>query len=104
MSEHAHDIKKEVKGYLLVFTWLIILTVVTVTASFLKLNLSGAIILALSIATIKASLVACYFMHLISEKKLIYMILIFTAIFFLGLLLLPLSGHHDVLVGTQFVS
>ena len=36
-------------------------------------------------AVIKASLVACYFMHLISERKMIYAILVFTA-FFIGLM------------------
>ena len=34
---------------------------------------------ALLVATIKGSLVACYFMHLISEKKLIYAVLALTA-------------------------
>ena len=39
-----------------------------------------AIAVALFIATIKGSLVACYFMHLISEKKLIYVVLGITTI------------------------
>jgi cytochrome c oxidase subunit 4 len=47
------------------------------------------------IATIKGSLVACYFMHLISEKKLIFTVLILTVIFFLGLLLLPVFTKMD---------
>ena len=34
--------------------------------------------MALFVATIKGSLVACYFMHLISEKKLIYAVLVVT--------------------------
>ena len=38
-----------------------------------------AIAVALFVATIKGSLVACYFMHLISEKKLIYAVLALTA-------------------------
>jgi len=44
---------------------------------------------ALIVAIIKGSLVACYFMHLISEKKLIYAVLAVTAFFFAALMALP---------------
>lgn len=101
-SSNAHDIKKEVKGYLIVFLVLSILTIVTVAVKYLHLPLVGAIILALIIASVKASLVACYFMHLISEQKLIYIILAFTVVFFIGLLALPSIEHHDVITGTTF--
>ena len=47
------------------------------------------------IATVKASLVACYFMHLISEKKLIYFVLVLTVAFFVALLLLPVVTSLD---------
>jgi caa(3)-type oxidase subunit IV len=53
------------------------------------------ITIALFVAVIKASLVACYFMHLISEKKMIYVILGFTAFFFAALLVLTLSAYGD---------
>ena len=45
--------------------------------------------MALIIATIKGSLVACYFMHLISEKKLILWVMLLTVSFFIVLLLVP---------------
>ena len=51
--------------------------------------------MALLVATIKGSLVACYFMHLISEKKLIYAVLALTAAFFVVLLALPVLTVHD---------
>lgn len=104
MSEHAHDIQKEVKRYIAVFVALLVLTMVTVAASYLRLNIVGAVTLALMIATVKASLVACYFMHLISEKKMIYLILGFTVIFFLGLLFLPFWESLSVPEGTVHVS
>ena len=44
---------------------------------------------ALAIAAVKGSLVAGFFMHLISEKQIVFSILIFTFIFFLALLILP---------------
>lgn len=98
MSEnHSHhiDYKKHVRAYMIVFASLWILTVVTVAVYYLHLPPPGSIVLALFIATIKGSLVACYFMHLISEKRLIYWLLLMTFFFFLGLLLLPVSGWLD---------
>jgi len=51
--------------------------------------------IALIVATIKGSLVACYFMHLISEKKLIYAVLALTVVFFIALLALPVVTVHN---------
>ena len=104
MDTHAHDIKSEVKGYVIVFAALAGLTLVTVAVKSLHLRLEAAIAVALIIATVKGSLVVCYFMHLISEKKLIYTILIFTVIFIAGLFILLLSGHHDTQAGTQYLT
>ena len=59
------------------------LTVVTVAISYLDIGVKAGIALGLFVANIKASLVACYFMHLIDEKTTIYWTLIATAIFFL---------------------
>jgi cytochrome c oxidase subunit IV len=50
---------------------------------------------ALIVATIKGSLVACYFMHLISEKKLIYAVLGLTIFFFIALMALPVITFGD---------
>ena len=48
-----------------------VLTIVTVAISRFHLSVPIAVTVALFVATVKGSLVACYFMHLISEKKLI---------------------------------
>lgn len=103
-NAHSHDIKKEVRGYIIVFVALLVLTLVTVAVNYLHLNLTAAIILALCIATFKAGLVACYFMHLVSERTLIYAILTFTVFFFAALAFLLMSGYHDIQRGVQFVS
>ena len=66
-----------------------VLTLVTVAISYLHLPVRQAIMVALLIATVKGSLVACYFMHLISEKKLILWVLVLTVVFFIVLLLVP---------------
>jgi cytochrome c oxidase subunit 4 len=92
---HAEDVKKHVRVYVTVFVALLALTIVTVTISYLNLSVVPAIIVALIIASIKGSLVASYFMHLISEKKLIFAALILTVVFFLALIFIPLLAMSD---------
>ena len=87
-EQHA-DIDRHVKAALFVFGSLLVLTGFTVGAYFLHLPLRAAIALALVIASVKGTLVAAWFMHLISEKKLIYWMLLLAALFFVPLLLLP---------------
>jgi len=72
-----------------------VLTIITVAVSYLDLSVPMAVTLALLVATIKGSLVACYFMHLISEKKLIYAVLVLTTVFFVALLALPAFTHFN---------
>ena len=97
-SAHAVDIKKHVRTYVTVFVALLALTMVTVAVSYLQLETMPAILVALAVACVKGSLVACYFMHLISEKKVIYFALILTVIFFVFLMALPLFAHSDPIV------
>ncbi len=92
------EIKKHVKTYVTVFVALLALTLITVTVSYLHLDVPAAITVALIIATIKGSLVASYFMHLISEKKVIYGALILTAVFFVALMWLPIFAHSNPIV------
>lgn len=50
----------------------------------------------LAAATGNAVLVAGYLMHLFTERKLIYALLAFTVIFFIGLIGLCIWATHDV--------
>ena len=87
----AHDdhFSHHIRRYLFVFYALIFGTIITVAASYIPFgNREINIAVALFIAIGKASLVACYFMHLISEKKMIYGILIATVFFFASLMYL----------------
>ena len=94
-SDHAVDIDKHVRVYITVFVALMVLTMVTVAISRLHLSVPVAVTVALLVAIVKGSLVACYFMHLISEKKLIYAVLALTAAFFVALLALPVVTVQD---------
>ena len=94
-GDHAADIDRHVRIYITVFVVLMALTLITVAVSYLHLPLPIAVTVALLVATVKGSLVACYFMHLISEKKLIYAVLGLTAVFFIALMALPLATVND---------
>ena len=81
---------------MLVFYALLIGTAFTVWASYIQLHPPvWNIILALVIACTKAFLVAGYFMHLISERKLILSVLSLTVFFFFVLLLMPYWTASD---------
>jgi cytochrome c oxidase subunit 4 len=94
-SDHAADIDRHVRIYITVFVALMVLTVVTVAVSRFHFPVPVAVTVALIVALVKGSLVACYFMHLISEKKLIYAVLALTAVFFAALMALPIFTHSD---------
>lgn len=95
---HAEDIQKHVRKYVAVFISLLGLTMITVAISRLHLGTAGNIAVALFIAGIKGSLVASYFMHLISEKKAIYLTLAITVVFFVVLMWLPIFTFSDPII------
>jgi cytochrome c oxidase subunit 4 len=86
-SGHSPGEVHSVRGYIFVFVALLAGTILTVWASFIQFGSREInIAVALTIACVKAFLVAAYFMHLISERKMIYLVLGFTALFFAGLM------------------
>lgn len=96
-GETAH-LKKHIRVYIAVFAALAALTLVTVWASYLPISAGGHVAVALAIAALKAGLVAAFFMHLSSEKPLIHRILLFTVIFFLGMILLCILALNDPVI------
>lgn len=112
MSDHSHshagahahspdEVAKHVKVYLTVFGALMVATVITVALNYLHFDSKVLTIgIALLVAAIKATLVACYFMHLISEKKMVYIILGFTTFFFIGMMALTIWSYGDLPVGS----
>jgi cytochrome c oxidase subunit 4 len=89
---------------LAVFAVLVLLTLITVAAATPRLDFGPwNVWIALGIATIKASLVALYFMHLRYDNPF-YGLLFVTALLFLavllGLVLLDVSGYQgDIQTG-----
>ena len=88
MSHNIEEMEKHIRIYLLVFLALAVLTAVTVWASYLHVAPAWHLTIALTIATVKGTLVAAFFMHLINEKKLITWLFLTTMILFVFLLVM----------------
>ena len=84
IEEHSHHVD-HAKLYIAVLMALLCLTVVTVGASYIDLGPAN-IVVAIVIATIKASLVGLFFMHLAFDKPINAMVLV-AGFMFLSLLL-----------------
>lgn len=75
------------RAYIIVWLALLVLTVVTWLVSYLNLGMMNVAV-AMLIASLKASLVALFFMHLRHENRLVLAF----ALFPLGILLLIIGG------------
>jgi caa(3)-type oxidase subunit IV len=105
----THDLaafKRHIRLYIGVFVALLIATVITVAVSYFHFGHEdshvGNVTIALIIAGAKAFLVAAFFMHLSSEKRAIYTLLVFTSLFCLVMLGLTVYGHYDTPDLTQW--
>ena len=76
------------RTYFTVYIALVILTVVTVLVSYVDLGMMNVVV-ALLIASVKASLVALVFMHLRSEDRLVW-----------GFALVPIAFLALIILGT----
>ena len=93
----SHGVQEHIRTCRFVFVILLIFTIITVAISYVDFGNDHVNLgIGLLIATFKAFLVAAYFMHLISEKKLIYTVLTFTGVFFVGLMFLTLFSYADI--------
>lgn len=102
---HAHDVKKHIKIYIAVFLALLVGTVVTVLLNSVHFDQFWVTVaIALFVATIKAALVAGFFMHLISEKKAIYAMLAATVFFFGSMMYLIIWSRGQMPKGTEYIA
>jgi len=100
-SHHDYDFAAHKKVYWAVGAALLVGTVITVLArewEFSSVALTIAV--ALFIATVKAFLVCAYFMHLLSERKAIYLVMATTLAFAIGMVALILFSDKDPIPGT----
>ena len=101
-SEKPVCLKSYIRLCAVVFLVVLCTTSAMIATSFSHIGegwtLKVAIILA--IAVVNAFLVAGYLMHLLSEKKLVYAVLGFTVIFFIGLMGLTVCATFGFPPGT----
>ena len=102
MSAQTHDdVRKHLKVYIGVFLALLVGTAITVYAwTWHFESVMVTVTVALFIACIKAFLVAGYFMHLMSERKTIYAVLLTTFFFFAALMYLVVWSRGEMPRGT----
>lgn len=90
MDAHAHIVPAKVYGIIL--GALLVLTAITVAAAGIHFGSPAVnVVVALTIATVKASLVALYFMHLRYDKPLNAVIFV-SGLFALGVFLMATFG------------
>lgn len=99
-NTHDHHDANAPKLYATVLGILLILTFITVAASKVQFGTGMVnVIIALTIATIKASLVALFFMHLIHDKAMNSIILVSSFVFlgvFIGLCYTDQATRDDL--------
>jgi cytochrome c oxidase subunit 4 len=87
-TEHAPDPQQEARAHAVTLVTLLILTAITVGASYIQFGSGAAnVVIALTIATIKAIIVALFFMHLLHDKP-VNAIIAVTGFLFLGIFLM----------------
>ena len=97
MSEsHPESFSNYTRRCLLVFVAILCGIGLMVGCSFANIAPQLRIALILFIAALNAGLVSCFLMHLLSERKFVFTVLIFTVIFFVGLMGLTILAHGDV--------
>lgn len=104
MSESGHSVSL---SHYIRLCAVVLLVIVCTTSGMIATSFSHIgtgwtlkVALILSIAVINAFLVAGYLMHLLTEKKLIYIVLGFTVFFFIGLMGLTIWATGEPPVGT----
>lgn len=101
-SEHPVNLKSYMRLCAVVFCVVLLTTAAMIATSFSHIGEGWTmkVALILTIAVVNAFLVAGYLMHLLSEKKLVYTVLIFTVFFFIGLVGLTMWAMNDFPPGT----
>jgi len=100
-DEHPVNFNSYVALCVKVFIAVLIATSLMIWTSFLPhYSWAMKVTVILMIAICNAFAVAGYLMHLLSEKKMVYTVLMFTLFFFAGLVGLTLWAMQDYPVGT----
>lgn len=95
MSDDLEQTRREVKMHLRIGAMLALLILTSIGIAMLPIGAVWHLLIGLGIATLMAGLVLLYFMHFKGEQKLIYQIMIATAVMFAALIFLSLLAYWD---------
>jgi caa(3)-type oxidase subunit IV len=99
--EHHVELNSYIRRCALVFAAVVCATSLMIYASYLPhFGWPAKVAMILAIAICNAFVVASFLMHLLTEKKMIFTVLIFTVFFFAGLMGLTLWAMNDFPTGT----
>ena len=88
----VHNIESHIKVYWNVFFTLLAFTALTVAVSYYDFgSIFWTLFVGLGIASIKGYLVSAYFMHLNSERKAIYYLLLLATLCLIVLMVIPMA-------------
>jgi cytochrome c oxidase subunit IV len=99
--DHPVDFNAYLRRCLFVFIAALCAISLMICVSFLPhIGWPAKVTMILAVAIVNASIVAGFLMHLLSEKKMIYSVLLVTVIFFAGLIGLTVWAINDFPTGT----
>ena len=98
------DISKQLRLYKLIYAALVVLSVTNVVASYMPKPVSIGIFIVLILAGCQASLAASFFMHLLHEKPIVLVVLVFTVFFLVSMMGLIVFNHHNIYDGAYYVT
>ena len=94
MENHSHDNHSAFKLNTIIWGSLYALTILSVWVTHFDLT-TFSVFVALSIASVKAYLVAAYFMHLKFESKILSIMVILTVLVFITFIILTLLDYSN---------
>ncbi len=102
LHEHPVDFPSYLRRCVYIFIAILCATSLMIWISFLPEHYTWAakVAMILTVAAANAFVVAGFLMHLISEKKMIYTVLVFTVFFAAAMMWLTLYAMHDFPTGT----
>ena len=93
-EKELEDVKRHVSQHVKIAIGLAIASLLTLWTSQTDFgNHSLNVAMTLGIAVAQAFMVAAFFMHLLSEQKVIYCFLVFTAVFFAVMMVMFILSH-----------
>lgn len=104
MSSDPKDVNPMVSTYKKLFLILSVVTIIGISVVLLHVPLWAVLLVGLFFMFLKSVFVYESFKNLLIGRNIIIMVFVLTAVFVLGLLLIPVMNHQGYIVGTEDIS